>query len=819
MEVGQLMTKNIQEEPFMAVTFASNSTSLTMKSTVVTRCIVCLFTSLFLLSYAHVFAQTLRGTVVEFGGAQPIMGATVMVYPSKSGGSAIALATNPAGEFAFEQLRAGYYRCEVRAVGYESVLITEIPVVAGKEQVFNLELKPVVAQLPEFTVTTGLPPARRPQQPLGEIPLSRDQTLRFPAMFFDPGRLAAAYPGVSQTDDGTNSMSIRGNSPAALRWRLEGLDIVNPNHLPNAGTLSDAPAAASGGVLLFSAQMLANSALLTGAFPAGYGDAVGGVMDMNLRAGNDRKQEFTVQAGLVGLDVAAEGPLGKHQQGKSSYLVNYRYSTVGLLGQLGVSFGDEQINFQDLSYNLHFTGKKGGKYTFFGLGGKSENIFKHKEDTTEVKYDKERYDIDFKSETGVVGGSGKWQLGAGNWLKTALVYSLQNNDWHKSAVFYPPPYAKDERREERLAASLEWHVALQRHLLSVGTQVSRIFFHANILKVQTPGSVYYAPYNRRLAYTNAQPWLRWDWATHNGRWNTQFGAQFHYNDVYRKIAPAPRGTVTYRVKHKYKIALSAGLYQQDAPWWMQVETLSQTGISTSVPYISSAQAGLRYTWYADLFWKISAEFFHQQTDHIPVQAYNQSSLINTPEYIGDLPLVGRSRVRNNGVEISVERSLQSGWFVLANGTFFDARYQLQGGKWLHSRWDIGHLSNVTFGKEWERDKSATTTRTVGVGVRGVWAGGAREADIDRTASALDQQTVLDESRGYYRQAADYFRVDLRVYWKRSLGRRRNSTFALDIQNLTAQQNLAYHYYDPFTHNVENKYQLGTIPNFSWKMEF
>jgi hypothetical protein len=790
-----------------------------MKRTVETRFFVCLLSSLFFFSSVQLSAQTLRGTVREFGGTQPIVGATVLVYPGNSRGTAVALATNPSGAFVFEQLRPGYYRCEVAAVGYQSVHITEIPVVAGKEQVLDVELRHFVAQLPEVTISTGLPPGRRPFQPLSEIPLSRDQTLRFPAMFFDPGRLAAAYPGVSQTDDGTNSMSIRGNSPAALRWRLEGLDIVNPNHLPNAGTLSDAPAAASGGVLLFSAQMLANSSLLTGAFPAGYGDAVGGVMDMNLRAGNDRKHEYTVQAGLVGLDVAAEGPLGKHQEGQASYLVNYRYSTVGLLGQLGVSFGDEQINFQDLSYNLHFTGKNGGQYSFFGLGGKSENIFKHQEDSTKVKYDKERYDIDFRSETGVVGGSGKWILGAGNWLKTALVYSQQNNNWYKSAVFYPPPYAKDERKEARLAASLEWHVALQRHLLSAGTQVSRISFQANIFKVQTPGSVYYAPYNRSLTYTNVQPWLRWDWAAHNGRWNTQIGAQFHYNDVYRKMAPAPRGTVTYRMSNKHKIALGAGLYQQDAPGWMQVATLSQTGIRSAVPYLSSVQTGLRYTWFADLFWKISAEIFYQQTDHIPVQTYSQASLINTPEYIADLPLVGRSRVRNNGVELSIERSLQSGWFLLANGTLFDSRYQLQGGSWLDSRWDIGHLSNVTFGKEWQREKSATTTRTVGVGLRGVWAGGPRKADIDLAASVQEQQTILDESRGYYRQDSDYFRADFRVYWKRSLGTRRNSTFALDIQNLTAQQNLAYQYYDPLTQNIENKYQLGPIPNFSWKMEF
>jgi outer membrane receptor protein involved in Fe transport len=80
-------------------------------------------------------------------------------------------------------------------------------------------------------------------------------------------------------------------------------------------------------------------------------------------------------------------------------------------------------------------------------------------------------------------------------------------------------------------------------------------------------------------------------------------------------------------------------------------------------------------------------------------------------------------------------------------------------------------------------------------------------------------TFADERNGYVYQSPDYFRLDLRVYWRKNLGNRRNSTFALDIQNLTGQQNFAYHYYDPYTQRLETKYQLGTIPNFSWRVEF
>ena len=761
----------------------------------------------------QISAQTLRGIVRAASNFQPITGATVSIYPSKSEATPLAVATSPEGEFEFENLRAGYYRCEVSAIGFETVYLTETQVEAGKEHVLEIELRSSNTELPEVTIATSAP-GGRPLQPMSEIPLTRDQTLRFPAMFFDPGRLAAAFPGVSQVDDGTNMMSIRGNSPAMVRWRIEGLDIVNPNHLPNAGTFSDAPAGASGGVLMFSAQMLDNSSLLTGAFPAGYGDAVAGVMDMNLRTGNKREHEFTAQAGLIGLDLAAEGPLSKKHN--SSYLVNYRYSTVGLLGELGVSFGDEQINFQDLSVNLNFTGKKGGQYSVFGLGGGSKNIFTHKEDSTEVMYDKDLYNIDFRSSTGIFGGSGKWVSSKNSWIKVALVYSSQSNDWSKYLYKSPhPEYVgfSDFRVETRISGSIEYHLELGSHQLSAGTQMSHIYFDGKI----TPPTKNY--YFSTVAYQNLQPWLRWDWNSQKGRWNSQLGAQFHYNSAYKEMEPAPRGLLSYRIASKHRVSLSAGLYKQDAPIWLQYVTSPFPGPDYRAPYISSFQSGIRYTWNPSLFWKITAELFQQNIDNIPANLTSTLSLFNNPEFITDQPVFGESKARNRGLELGVERSLHAGWFFAANGSIFRSDYQLIRDQWLHSRWDIGHLSNVTFGKEWQREKTAGITRIIGVGIRGVWAGGPREANIDLAASMSAKRTIFDESAGYVIQNADYFRADIRVYWKRNLGDRRNSIFALDIQNLTGQQNLAYHYYEPFTGKIENKYQLGPIPNFSWRMEF
>jgi hypothetical protein len=191
---------------------------------------------------------------------------------------------------------------------------------------------PAGRQLQEATVSGSRPPAFNSIQAI-----TPEQTLRYAATYLDPARVATSFAGVAAANDQANGLVVRGNSPNSMQWRLEGVEIVNPNHLSNAGTFSDRPTSTGGGVNILSTQLMGTSYFMSGPFPAQYGNATSAILDMTLRKGNNEKHEFTAQAGLIGLDIAAEGPLSKSNRG--SYLVNYRYSFTGLLGAMGVNFG------------------------------------------------------------------------------------------------------------------------------------------------------------------------------------------------------------------------------------------------------------------------------------------------------------------------------------------------------------------------------------------------------------------------------------------------------------------------------------------------
>ena len=142
--------------------------------------------------------------------------------------------------------------------------------------------------------------------------------------------MASNFAGVRGTDDSRNDIIIRGNSPGGLLWRLEGVDIPNPNHYGSTESTG-------GPVSILNNNQLANSDFMTGAFPAEYGNAISGVFDLKMRNGNDEHHEFLGQIGFNGFEFGAEGPISK--KNGSSYLVNYRYSTLEAFEALGVDFG------------------------------------------------------------------------------------------------------------------------------------------------------------------------------------------------------------------------------------------------------------------------------------------------------------------------------------------------------------------------------------------------------------------------------------------------------------------------------------------------
>ena len=178
-----------------------------------------------------------------------------------------------------------------------------VEVISGKEKVITHALEPIIKAQQEVVVTADSKrnKALNDFSAVSARAFTVEETQKYAAAVNDPLRMATGFPGVVAANDGNNDIVIRGNSPAGLLWRMEGIEIPNPNHFSSVNS-------SGGGISILSAQLLANSDFVTGAFAAEYGNALSGVFDLKLRKGNNELKEYTVQAGLLGLNLAAEGP-------------------------------------------------------------------------------------------------------------------------------------------------------------------------------------------------------------------------------------------------------------------------------------------------------------------------------------------------------------------------------------------------------------------------------------------------------------------------------------------------------------------------------
>lgn len=232
------------------------------------------------------------------------------------------------GNFRFEAVSVGRRNFKVIHLGYQPLTISEVMVGSGKEIVLNIKLEESPLVLNEVIVR----PNSTKDRPVNKMAIvsartfSVEETSRYAGGMDDPARLASAFAGVSTTQTTSNAIIIRGNSPRGVLWRFEGVDIPAAFHFPNVDFIG------GGGFTVLSNQMLRNSDFFTGAFPAEYGNALSGVFDIRMRTGNSEKREYTAQINMLGSDVSAEGPFKKGCS--STYLFNYRYSTLGLVGSV-----------------------------------------------------------------------------------------------------------------------------------------------------------------------------------------------------------------------------------------------------------------------------------------------------------------------------------------------------------------------------------------------------------------------------------------------------------------------------------------------------
>jgi len=762
--------------------------------------------------HAQTLTQTVRGKVVDQVSKAPIPGATVMILNTDP---LMGVATDVDGDFKITQVPLGTHTLRVSFVGYQDLILPNVLVNSGKEVVLTVSIEEDFGQLDEVVVM-GAEKERTVNDmvTVSGRTFSVEETRKFAAAVNDPGRMATSFSGVVGTDDGNNNISIRGNSPNGLLWRMEGIDIPNPNHFVNPGT-------SGGGISILSSQLLANSDFLTSAFPAEYGNALGGVFDLSLRKGNNEKREFTLQAGFLGTDVAAEGPIAKNYKG--SYLINYRYSTLSILSKLGIPLGDFVTDFQDLSFNFYLPAGKKSSFSIFGFGGLSDQNGDAEKDSLTWEGEGDRYSSRYFSNTGAVGIKYSYMINNSNFVQTTVLASgheIGDDVERLDDEYNDQKWSYENFGNSKITFSsvLNSKISARSNLRS-GIYVNQLYYNL----VENGREEEDDPMETFInSKGNTQSIQAFSQLNYRASERLTFNIGLHYLQLLLNNSNSiePRISASYELDEKQRISMGYGLHSQVQPlgtYFAEQEENGQVSLpNKDLDLSKSHHFVLGYDRQLNPFLRMKIEGYYQHLFNIPVKPGETEtySILNQQwTYMTD-PLVNDGFGKNYGGEFTLEQFTHKNLYFLLSASVYNSLYKTQENKWRNTLYNGSANLTLTVGKEYELKKN----RVLGLNLRSIYGGGLRATPIDLEQSIADNETVYDESRAFEEQNPSYFRTDLRVSLKWNKPKS-TSTLALDIQNTTNRKNIYGSYFEPMKGEIETAYQSPMIPLISYRIEF
>lgn len=766
--------------------------------------------------FTQELTQTIRGVVRDRDSEFTLPGASVQII---SLSNTVGVSTDLNGNFELNNIPVGRHTIKVTFLGYEEAIIPNLLLGSAKELVLKIDLKESIIKLNTVEVK-----AKQQKQDVNNEmafvsarSFSVDETNRYAASFDDPSRAALSFAGVSSTDDISNEIIVRGNSPRGLLWRLNGIEIPSPSHFSDIG-------ASGGGVSVLSNNMLDNSDFFTAAFPAEYGNALSGVFDVKLRKGNQHKSEKAFQIGLLGTDISLEGPF--RGENKGSYLINYRYSTLSMLTGLGILDFEENNKFQDLAFNIFLPTEKHGNFSLFGIGGLSLSEEETEKDTSEFETDRDYYDSKFNSDMGVLGLEHKYFFNNRTYVQTVVSISGQNIGFRVDSISKENLSPTRLYKEDVINKTSRGSILMNKKVDSKNTIRTGFIFSRLDFNLYARGRDEDDVFKTLLSSEDHT-------YTHQafGQWKHSFNQQFTLNVGLHSMVLAmnrsrtiePRLGLKWKPREGQAFNFGVGLHSRMESMSIYMARQTQLDGSYSQPnrnleLTKAIHYVIGYERILNENLHMKAEVYYQQLYDVPVEndlestnsAINANAGFTTEDYVNE------GRAFNYGTELTFERFFAKNYYYLFTASIFESKYKPLDGKTYNTRFNANYNFSLLGGKEYkmgERDKNLLSVNT-----KLIWAGGNRYTPIDLENSRLEGEEQLFEDRPFSEQVPDYWRLDLTTSYR--INRNKSAhIISLQIQNVTNRENVFSYGYNKKTESIEEEYQFGMLPILKYRLEF
>jgi len=776
------------------------------------------------------YIQNIRGTVIDKVTQIPLPGASVVLLGTNP---IIGTTTNSDGEFKLENIAVGRYNIQISFIGFHSINLKNILLTTGRELVLNIELEEQAFVTEEVVVKAR----ERKDEVINEMAtvsarsFSVEETERYAGSLGDPSRMASNFAGVSMINDSRNDIVIRGNSPSGLLWRIDGMEIPNPNHFGASGTTG-------GPVSIINNNLLINSDFFTSAFPAEYGNAMSGVFDLRMRSGNNQKREYVAQVGFNGFELGAEGPFSKNS--KASYIINYRYSTMALMNTMGLDFGVGTAipQYQDLTFKVNIPTKRYGRFSLLGIGGLSYielNDSEKDANAEDQSYIGGGVDLNFGSDMGVLGLSHQYFFNENTRLNTYVsvqgsrgTTAIDSLKFDSNGDYIPNSnYKFYDSKTSEIKYSASTH--LKYRMNSRNNTVVGIYYelydvlYIDSAKVTTPEfSGFQKNFDTKGQIPIVRAYIQWQHKFSNIL-TLNTGLYSQYVDLSREATLEPRVGLKYNFAEKQSFSIGYGLHSQMQPrvfYFTQTRLNDGSYIETNknMKLSKSHQFVLGYDYFLGENFRLKSEIYYQYLFDIPVSKSTPNySVLNTGADFGSFfpdSLVNLGTGTNYGIEFTIEKFLSNNFYFLSTTSLFQSKYKGYNKEERNTAFNNNYIFNLLGGYELKVGKQGS----LALDFKGVYAGGKRYVPIDVEASKTSNTTEYDWARAYEKRYDDYFRVDARLSYKLN-GKKMSQEWAIDLKNISNNKNIYSESYNPRTQSLSYDYQTGFFPMFLYRIRF
>ncbi len=769
--------------------------------------------------------QTLRGRVTDLNSKFPLPGATVVVLNTDP---ILGAVTDEKGYYKIVNVPLGRQTVKCSFIGYREAVIPNVLLTSAKEYILDFGLVEKITETGIVEVTAQKNAAkgevRNEMALVSARTFNVEETRRYAGSRNDPSRMAANFAGVMANNDDRNDIIVRGNSPLGVLWRMEGADIPNPSHFGAVG-------ATGGPVSMLNNNVLASSDFLTSAFPAEYGNALSGVFDLSMRNGNEEKREYMGQIGFNGFELGGEGPFQKGK--RSSFLVNARYSNLRTFKALGIPIGTGAAvpDYRDLTFKLNFLIGENSRLTIWGIGGISRIAFKGKDADTTNFYSGAREDLTYATSMGAAGLNFMHFFSPKTYGRLVISSSISRVRADQDSLRADFSKANDEFEDKTDYTRLSFRYFLS-HKFSARSLWTGGVYADQIGVNQDTRLFTYRPdrstFMRPLFQVDEKTFLIQAFTQYQYRFTERLSgtAGIHYQRLTLNGSQllAPRAALKYEVTSSTSINLGYGTLGQTQPLstyfyktWSPNGSFTETNRNMDLSQSRQWVAGINQV--LGSVARIKLEGYYQALSRVPIEAKKGStqSLLNAGANFGYVEidsLVNSGKGQNYGLELTIERFFNKGYYFLITNSLFESKYQGGDGVWRNTAFNNHYVLNVLGGKEFKTGPNSV----LGIDIRATSAGGRRYTPILLAESIREGRTILDDQNPFSKQFAGYFRLDVKFSYRLN-GKKVMQEWFVDLQNITNRQNVFGQSFDVTKGRIATTYQLGIFPVINYRINF